>query len=107
MMGPQCPACGAKVKFPKNAPLPPPHAKVKCPSCGSVGELQAFLTAAGAAEPPEEVIEEAAPAAEETTAPLPPAAKATKPSLSAKSDTGTRVSGSATSLNLPAGLRCG
>ena len=100
MMGPQCPACGAKVKFPKNAPLPPPHAKVKCPSCGSVGELEAFLRAAGSSDPEGEIIEEAVPAAAAPPAPAPRAA------LSAKSDTGTRISGSASALNLPAGLRC-
>jgi len=49
-MGPRCPACGSKVKLPKNGPLPPPHAKVKCPSCGSVGELEAFLAVTGSEE---------------------------------------------------------
>jgi type III secretion system (T3SS) inner membrane Yop/YscD-like protein len=99
MIGPQCPACGARVKLSKNAPLPPPHAKVKCPSCGSVGELEAFLMAAGASSEPPKVIEEAAPAA--------PKAKPPAPSKAPRgADTGTRISGSATSLKLPQGLRC-
>lgn len=102
MIGPQCPTCGAKVKMPKNAPLPPPHAKVKCPSCGGVGELEAFLTAAGAAAPAApDVIEDAQPVAEETTA-----KSGVPPMPSRGTDTGTRISGSATSLNLPQGLRC-
>ncbi|MBI3448696.1 MAG: FHA domain-containing protein [Acidobacteria bacterium] len=100
MIGPQCPACGAKVKLPKNAPLPPPHAKVRCPSCGSVGELEAFLTAAASAgEPSDEIIEDAEPASEIT-------AKKAPPPRPADLAGGTRVSGSASALNLPAGLRC-
>lgn len=99
MIGPQCPACGARVKMARNAPLPPPHAKVKCPSCGSVGELEAFLTAAGGDAP--EVVEEVRPATGETTAKsLPPRERPIE------SSGGTRISGSATSLNLPQGLRC-
>jgi hypothetical protein len=83
----------------RNAPLPPPHAKVKCPSCGSVGELEAFLTAAGGDAP--EVVEEVRPATGETTAKsLPPRERPIE------SSGGTRISGSATSLNLPQGLRC-
>lgn len=96
MMGPRCPACGAPVKLPKDAPPPPPHARVKCPSCGSVGELEAFLRAAGF------VSEGDAPAAEEpaTSPPAPPAPEET--------ETGgvTRIAGSASRLNLPPGLRC-
>jgi len=86
------------VKFPKKAPLPPPHTKVKCPTCGSVGELEAFLRAAGAAE--EEVIEDAVPAEEATAKSAVPAAPARG------ADTGTRISGSASALNLPPGIRC-
>ena len=97
MSGPKCPACGAKVKMPRNAPLPRPDTKVKCPTCGSVGELEAFLTAASSAEA--EVIEEAQPIIEETTA-------KSSPQPQRSSDTGTRVSGSATALNLPPGIRC-
>ena len=89
-MSPRCPACGAKVKLPKNVPLPPPHTKMKCPGCGSVGDLEAFLAAAGE----DDVVEEAQPA----PAPVPP-----RPS---SAETGTRISGSATALNLPPGLRC-
>jgi len=102
MIGPQCPACGAKVKLPKNAPLPPPHARVKCPSCESVGELEAFLTAAAAGgAQTDEIIEDAEPASEITLKKAPAAAP--RPADLAG---GTRISGSASSLNLPAGLRC-
>ncbi len=45
-LGPCCPACGSKVKLPRGAPLPPPQTRVKCPSCGTVGELEAFVRAA-------------------------------------------------------------
>ena len=100
MIGPRCPACGARVKMPKNAPLPPPHAKVKCPTCGGVGELEAFLLAGGNHEEIE-VIEDATPAVEETK---PTGAPAARPAPSG--DTGTRISGSASKLNLPPGIRC-
>lgn len=96
MMGPRCPACGSKVKLPKNAPLPPPHAKVKCPSCGSVGELEAFLSAAGMEEHSAGVTR--------------PIGDGPASSAKAEADTApggsTRIAGSASKLNLPAGLRC-
>jgi len=83
--------------MPRSSPLTPPHAKVKCPSCGSVGELEAFLTAASGEEP--EAVEKAQPLTGETTA------KSAMPPEAAVSS-GTRISGSATTLNLPQGLRC-
>jgi len=99
MMGPRCPACGAKVRLPKNTPLPPPHAKVKCPTCGSSGELEAFLSAAGTPDP--EPMEEAR-RVDDTTRPSAPAPKVPED----PGEMGTRISGSATALNLPQGLRC-
>jgi pSer/pThr/pTyr-binding forkhead associated (FHA) protein len=63
---------------------------VKCPSCGSGGEREAILRAAGFVAP-EEVA---------TNPPVAPAPDVT--------ETGgaTRIAGSASRLNLPPGLRC-
>jgi len=131
-IGPKCPACGAKVKLPAGKPLPPPSAKVKCPTCETVGELEAFIRAAAGvadsgagafsdgedspaaetmpnlpvskqAQPEALEIPEApeAPAAGETTSPA-----GAPPSASSDLDGGTRISGRASELHLPPGIRC-
>ncbi len=140
-IGPCCPACGSRVKLPRNAPLPPPQTKVKCPSCGSVGELEAFVrAAAGVADSGSGAAEmDPDPPAAETQPNLPvpriarpasrpadvasPASRgvepATRPVKAAIAEVGapedtapsggdlrTRISGSATALDLPAGIRC-
>lgn len=122
-LGPRCPACGARVKLPRNVPLPPPTARVKCPSCGSVGELEAFVRAAagvadsGVGAPP--APEDPPPAETMPNLQVHQAASAPEPGASAEvpsapapplaeEDTGggTRVSGSASQLSLPPGIRC-
>jgi hypothetical protein len=104
---------------------------MKCPSCGSVGELEAFLKAAGSAD---DAMEDAMPVRETVAANAgavhsskaaatssgtttanagsavgvmesTPKAAAARPSTMG-ADTGTRISGSASILTLPAGLRC-
>lgn len=117
-LGPCCPACGSRVKLPRNVPLPPPQTKVKCPSCGSVGELEAFVrAAAGVADSGSGAAEEGVdpPAAE--TLPNMPVPRMDQPSSSpmggaqeetapSGSDMRTRISGSAKTLDLPSGIRC-
>lgn len=102
-LGPCCPACGARVKLPKITPLPPPRTKVKCPSCSSVGELEAFLRAAAG---------ETDSGFDGENLPEDPPAAETVPNLPASRPRpdddggGTRISGSSTELKLPPGLRC-
>ena len=113
--GPVCPACGAKVRLPKHAPLPPPSARVKCPTCSSVGELEAFIRAAAGVDDsgmgaPE--VADGPPVETMPNVPVPrPAgtdrARNQKGSQAAAvAEEGTRISGSATELSLPPGLRC-
>jgi hypothetical protein len=63
-----------------------------------VGELEAFVRAGAMGE--EEIIEDAVAAPGETTA------RTSPPPEAGPSDTGTRISGTASKLNLPPGLRC-
>lgn len=115
----------------RGAPLPPPHAKMKCPSCGSIGELEAFLKAAGSVD---DEVAEAVPAGAAVTVGAgavhsSKAAAAPFEKINARAgsaagtmdstpkvgegridspgaDTGTRISGSPSKLSLPVGLRC-
>jgi len=88
------------VKLPKDAPLPPPQAKVKCPGCGSVGELEAFLRAAGMEEVSAGVTRPMSDIGSGAVA-------AVAPAPAARAAAGaTRIAGSAHKLDLPAGLRC-
>lgn len=99
MMGPRCPACSAKVKLPKGKP-PMPQTKVKCPSCGSVGELEVFLQVAG--------FEEASAGVTIPVSDKPMAGAGHQvETVAVPEEAGvTKVAGSASKLNLPPGLRC-
>jgi pSer/pThr/pTyr-binding forkhead associated (FHA) protein len=99
---------------------------VKCPSCSSVGELEAFIRAAALAEdlPEEAAGDDGAPAPSGTeTVPvgggpgssmdtaersgsIPEEPAATASPAAAESDEGTKIAGTANQLNLPPGIRC-
>jgi pSer/pThr/pTyr-binding forkhead associated (FHA) protein len=88
---------------------------VKCPSCGTVGELEGFVRAAAAGVEDSTPPGEMAPEAEEETheaATVPvmeaPGPVAGPPPAEAQeaSGGGTQISGIASELNLPPGVRC-